>query len=563
MILFMYGSMFVISVAYLIILLMVYKKHITPSYIMLSASIIMSNFGYFETAMAKEVETAVALNHLLYLSSCFTIFFMMLCIAQICKFKIPWFVAMICSLCNLFFFVCSMSVGRTEIFYRSCELVIDNGYSHLVKDYGPLHIAYPIYLLSVMTFCFVIIIITIIRKKDVSKKTCWLSLSIMAVSIGVYGLERLFKSEIEWMPMSYMFSYAVLLIQLNRVRMYNLSGFTMSAIENSNEFGFILFDSYGRYEASDDFAKECFPELKDLKVDSYFDVERSELLSQIQKWIKGATTEEIGHYTCGDKYIAARYTEISERYGRILHCVRLMDETRQQHYTNLIRDYNDKLQRDVSEKTQKFVRVQDDIIISMASIVENRDNNTGGHIQRSSAVVKIFVEHLMEINYLDDLTEDIANMIVKAAPLHDFGKIAIPDSILNKQGKFETWEYDEMKKHSAKGAVIVARILQHSEDIAFRNIAVNIAHYHHEKWDGNGYPEGLTEKEIPFEARVMALADVFDALVSKRVYKESFDYDKAFRIIEESGGNHFDPELCKRFLECRPRLEALYDSFND
>ena len=120
-----------------------------------------------------------------------------------------------------------------------------------------------------------------------------------------------------------------------------------------------------------------------------------------------------------------------------------------------------------------------------------------------------------------------------------------------------------MKKHAQKGAGIVARILQNSDDLQFKNIAVNVAHYHHEKWNGAGYPCGLAEKEIPLEARIMALADVFDALVSKRVYKDQFSYDKAFSIIEESSGSHFDPELCRRFLKCRPRIEALYDSYTD
>ena len=114
-----------------------------------------------------------------------------------------------------------------------------------------------------------------------------------------------------------------------------------------------------------------------------------------------------------------------------------------------------------------------------------------------------------------------------------------------------------MKKHSSKGAVIVNRILQSSEDDFFRRIAVNIAHFHHEKWNGSGYPNGLKETEIPFEARVMALADVFDALISKRVYKKAYDYDEAFSIIERSAASHFDPVLCREFLKCRVQIEAL------
>ena len=180
----------------------------------------------------------------------------------------------------------------------------------------------------------------------------------------------------------------------------------------------------------------------------------------------------------------------------------------------------------------------------------------------------MFIDHLMSkdsgVN-LGELKKNRKNAlnIVKAAPLHDFGKIAIPDVILNKPGKFEPQEYEVMKLHPEKGAVIVDQILQNSEDDEFRKTAVNIAHYHHEKFDGTGYPKGLKGTEIPFEARVMALADVFDALVSKRVYKESFSFDKAFQIIAESSGKHFCPDLTAEFLECRPELEALYNTYAD
>ena len=151
--------------------------------------------------------------------------------------------------------------------------------------------------------------------------------------------------------------------------------------------------------------------------------------------------------------------------------------------------------------------------------------------------------------------------VEKAAPMHDLGKIAIDDKILRKPGKYTEEEYAQMKKHAEEGARIVENILQGVEEYSFVEIAKNVAHYHHEKWNGKGYPEGLSGTDIPVEARIMALADVFDALVSKRCYKEAFSYDKAFAIIKESLGEHFDPELGRIFLECRTDLEALYDGY--
>ncbi|MBQ8547419.1 MAG: HD domain-containing protein, partial [Lachnospiraceae bacterium] len=148
---------------------------------------------------------------------------------------------------------------------------------------------------------------------------------------------------------------------------------------------------------------------------------------------------------------------------------------------------------------------------------------------------------------------------IKAAPMHDLGKVAIDDAVLRKPGKYTDAEYAEMKRHSAEGARIVESILKGVEDDAFVEVAKNVAYYHHEKWNGFGYPTGKTGTDIPVEARIMALADVFDALVSKRCYKEAFSYDEAFHIIEEALGQHFDPDLGKVFMECRPELEAFYD----
>ena len=194
-------------------------------------------------------------------------------------------------------------------------------------------------------------------------------------------------------------------------------------------------------------------------------------------------------------------------------------------------------------------------------MIESRDNSTGGHIRRTSECIKIFVEQLMKPeNNQWKFTDSFCKNLIKAAPMHDLGKIAVDDVILRKPGKFEPEEYEQMKKHSAEGAKIVSQVLFNVDDEEFVQTAVNVAHYHHEKWNGKGYPEGLKEKEIPIEARIMAFADVFDALVSKRCYKESFTFDKAFEIIKNDLGNHFDPELGSVFIQCRSKLENYYSS---
>ena len=243
----------------------------------------------------------------------------------------------------------------------------------------------------------------------------------------------------------------------------------------------------------------------------------------------------------------------------VSYLMELIDDTKQQQYIKSINSYNNELKDTIDKQSQDLIEIQNKIILGMANVVESRDNSTGGHIKRTSEVVKIFVDKLRYANLKYDLNEEFLNDVVKAAPMHDLGKIAIDDSILRKPGRFTPEEYAEMKKHAKEGVVIINSVLEGVEDENFVHIAKNIAHYHHEKYDGSGYPDNLSGEDIPLEARIMALADVFDALVSKRCYKEEFSYDEAFKIIENSIGNHFDPELGKVFIECRSNLEYYYD----
>ncbi|MCQ2611218.1 MAG: HD domain-containing protein [Treponema sp.] len=211
-----------------------------------------------------------------------------------------------------------------------------------------------------------------------------------------------------------------------------------------------------------------------------------------------------------------------------------------------------------NDMTESLNAVQNSIIKSMAVVIESRDNSTGEHINRTSGCIQIFIEHLILNNVYPNCPDKFFACIAKAAPMHDLGKIAVDDSILRKPGKFLPEEYEKMKRHSEEGAKIVKQVLKNSNDESFKTISENIAHYHHEKWDGTGYPAHLKGKEIPLEARIMALADVCDALVSERCYKESYSFDKAFQIIEESLGTHFDPKLGSEFIKCRPAIETFY-----
>ena len=201
--------------------------------------------------------------------------------------------------------------------------------------------------------------------------------------------------------------------------------------------------------------------------------------------------------------------------------------------------------------------MHNNLILSMATMVESRDNSTGGHIRRTSEGVRILTDEIRKDNVFHLEDEYIKNLI-KAAPMHDLGKIAVDDKILRKPGKFEPEEFEQMKKHAKEGARIVHTILRGTDDDEFHLVAENMAHYHHERWDGSGYPDGIAGERIPLEARIMAIADVYDALVSKRVYKDSMSFEKADSIIMSGMGTQFDPSLERYYVAARPRLEEYY-----
>ena len=201
--------------------------------------------------------------------------------------------------------------------------------------------------------------------------------------------------------------------------------------------------------------------------------------------------------------------------------------------------------------------MQNKLVLGMATMVEGRDNSTGGHIKRTSAVVAFIVEEInKDPSY--HLDNHFATNVIKAAPMHDLGKITVDDIVLRKPGKFTPEEYAAMKTHSEEGAKIVKNILNEYGDEDFERIAENVAHYHHERWDGTGYPKGLKGEEIPLEARIMAIADVYDALVSKRVYKDEFSFEEANKIIIDGMGKQFDPGLEKYYLSARQKIEQYY-----
>ncbi|MGN1110472.1 MAG: HD-GYP domain-containing protein [Oscillospiraceae bacterium] len=203
-------------------------------------------------------------------------------------------------------------------------------------------------------------------------------------------------------------------------------------------------------------------------------------------------------------------------------------------------------------------------VLSFANLVENRDKNTGGHIRRTAKYVELIAEELKRMGvYKNVLTKDYVDNLINAAPMHDIGKIAVPDAVLQKPGKLTDEEYAVMKTHTEVGGNIIRETFSNLGNEEYCNMAYEVARHHHEKWNGKGYPDGLNQADIPVCARIMAVADVFDAVSEKRCYRDAMPLDRCFKIIEEGSGKDFDPLVVEAFMSIRDKVEAVHKEFAD
>lgn len=556
----LYLVAFLVSIVNLVVLFAISSRRNSAYYILTFVTMSISNVGYYALSLAQNVEEAVLANKFIYFGGCFLPLYLFLCVASLCKFKTKgWWIGFLGGLtCVVMGFV--FSIGYVPYYYESVSFSRVGGIARLDKVYGPAHMLYYLLLACCVLSILSVIGYSFLKQKKVSyKNTVYIALLVI-FNVFVYAAQKYVDNYIDLLPFSYLVSEWALMYLLRKIQMYDVSN---CVVQNTEKYGYIVFDEEKNFLSANDIAMCHFPSLADLKVDYPVPASNEVIYNHIGKWLDACDKngEDESYFYSGEE-IELKCSVNYIRHGRgdkkIGYLVEIIDETQQVEYIKLLNNYNTELEAAVLEQTEQLSEMQDKLILGMADLLESRDSNTGGHIKRTSTGVRIFVDELQKHKEKYPVSAQFYKYVIKAAPMHDLGKIAVDDSILRKPGRYTEEEFNVMKVHSAKGAEIVANLLEDIDDGEFAKIAENVAHYHHEKWNGKGYPEQLKGEEIPLEARIMALADVFDALVSKRCYKEQMTFDEAFKIIEESLGSHFDPQLGKIFLQCRSRLEAYY-----
>ncbi|MCR5215418.1 MAG: HD domain-containing protein [Lachnospiraceae bacterium] len=561
-----YLSAFAISLAFLMVYINIYHRHFDVHLTFIFALVPLHNLTQYMISTSQTLEEAYLATRMNYISGCYLILMVTLAVFQLCDIQIPRLVKLGMYLLSTMIFLCSQTIGSNHSFYGDCILHNDQGISYLEKHYGPLHNLF--YGMIILYFLIGIggITYSLLKKNQISNRfILLLAIPEVLSFLGFFG-NRLFTNlngsmaHLQILPWVFNLALIIYLIIAHKLLLYNIADTAIDTVVSTGETGFISFDQHLHYLGSNPKAKQIFPTLANLSVDRLITKENFD--SQLYEWLiqyqKDSSHQSFYKEVENHIYLVT-YHPLYDGKKICGYQIFLTDDTKNQEYIRLLDRYNTDLEKEVDLKTKDLIRMHNNLILSMATVVESRDNSTGGHIRRTSEGVRLLMDEIMKDNPWN-LTTEFYDNIIKAAPMHDLGKIAVDDAILRKPGRFTDEEFAIMKTHAAEGARIVHEILKNTPDEHFRILAENVAHYHHERFDGSGYPMGLKGEEIPLEARIMAIADVYDALVSKRVYKDSLSFEKAHQIIMEGMGKHFDKQLERYYLAAKPHLEAYYST---
>ncbi|MCR5294709.1 MAG: HD domain-containing protein [Lachnospiraceae bacterium] len=562
-----YYCVFALALVFSGIYVYMWHKHFNSSFTMIFTLVPVSCLGYIFYAGSTNLEGAVAAIQITYVGGCFLQLFIVLNIISLCGIDLASWVrtAMfaVCAIC----FGAVLTIGRRDYYYKSVSFEMRDGSGVLIREYGVMHTVFYAVLVLLFAAGIAVIIFSWFKKKQIPRRIlCLLAIPDTICVLSYFVIKKLIP-QVDFVPAGYCLAEATLLLIVYRVNLYDVADTVIDSMVRERSIGYSSFDFQYRYLGSNEVAKALIPEFLDMTVDQKLGFSREEM--RIREYLDSfvrdperntfefspSDSDERGD--AGERIYKVTVNYLYEGSRRRGYIITFTDDTANRNYIRLLGSYNEDLQKDVEEKTKHIFDMQDNLIMSLAVMVESRDNSTGGHIMRTSEGVRILVDEIRKEGLLP-LSEKFCRDVVKAAPMHDLGKIAVDDAVLRKPGRYTPEEYEKMKKHPEEGARVIREVLKNADDEAFKVIAENVAHYHHERWDGTGYPEKLAGEQIPLEARIMAVADVYDALVSKRVYKEPFSFEKANSIILEGMGTQFDPGLEEAYLRSRQRLEDYY-----
>ena len=515
--------------------------------------------GFWISINATVVEQLVLGTKLNYIGSIGVYYFVILFCIQYYQIKHLDMLMYILAPISLFFIIVTSTFDLNNWYYTNYYMTTSGSIPYLVKNYTILHTFYLFMIIAYSVLAVFITVREIIRRSDIRDSllnSISLLLFILVPSL-CYVYDKIAKQPISTVPFGLLFAEVNLLYLIGSGKVCSVNVEVRDFVFKTIDEAIIVVDRKMRYQEANKVAIDAFSELSRAIIGQpirYASKEVADLFERKYKSADDYLVEKNG------KIYNARLKTVEKRSKIKGYVLWLQDVTIQQDNYHLLQNYQKDLEREVDEKTEKLQIMQEKMINGFSTLVENKNMLTGGHIQRTSAYVYAVAKELQrEEAYPLILTPSYCKKLRLVAPLHDIGKVAIKDEILDKPGKLTPEEFAIMQTHAEIGAEVIGRIMSDNEDKEYLQIAKDIANYHHEKWNGKGYPKGLAGNEIPLAARIMAVADVFDALVSERPYKKAFSLDEAFTIILSESGSHFDPKVINAFIGIRNEITKLYN----
>lgn len=512
-------------------------------YIMLA--VFISCLGYMFQLSARSKEAATLSLFSAYLGRGLIGFLAFRFFAEYYHLKVPKKLYQILVIVHIFIYFSIVSSNYTGLFYSDIGMGIQKGYRHLILKPGVMWYVYY----ALMVFYYVFIMwasVSCYRKTKIKQQKRLAFFSMVSVSLPMVGFV-LYLNRIlyPYNPMELGAVWGVILVVAESLWLHIFDTVVVgkeTAIEKMHDMVVIL--------SADCQVTYCNQAVSRLLAQSSAaqqlagqGIDFASLIVENEKVAKKEIEFDDRTYECE----MTRLESGRRLNGYVLNA---RDVTEQ-------RQYSKHLEAMVRQKTSQLEALQEDMMISFADMIERRDGLTGEHVNRTREYVRMIANALVERGKLE---QSEADKMTKVAPLHDIGKIAVPDAILNKPGRLTPEEFEIIKAHTTVGGEMLAEIRDRQDMDGYMQTAYEMALYHHEKWDGSGYPKQISGEQIPLGARIMAIADVFDALVNKRCYKEAFSYEKAFKIISEGAGTHFDAGLVDIFLSMKEQVIAVAES---
>ncbi len=494
--------------------------------------VLINNIGYMLELLAESKQTAFMGTCVSYIGKSYLLLTVFAYVMYFCQIKIPKVLTAVLMIFHSAILIMVFGYNKTNLYYTSVEYVDNGWFSHLELGKGPMYMAFMI-MIGIYTVSMIGVLIRQlgIFHTKYAKKQIWCLLAVIIVCfislmLTLSGITR----EYDCTALGYLLSAIILLYGFFRNRLFDTLKLAKEYVVDNMDAGVIVLD------------------MEDNLL--YYNAIAEKIYTDLNTRNKNAAIEEMKQSYENDEHVFATNrvfhisSDVIDEAGQKRGIVYLLSDVTDTY------DYTEKLESDVKDMSREVTRIQHAVISGLADMVEARDDLTGMHIHNTSLYVAIVAKALQKKKGKTGiLTDAYVETMVEAAPLHDIGKITVSDTILCKPGKLTAEEYEIMKTHAARGAKMIDEIIDRVGKTDYLVMAKDMAYYHHEKWDGTGYPQGLKGEEIPICARIMAIADVYDALRSKRSYKEEYSEAEALQIIKDSSGTHFDPELVEIFVD--------------